>query len=92
MSKIVKTEEIDLLFGNILEIINTVSVDGNVISKNVKHQRVEKDNVVKDITEFEFKQERSLNLELEIEEKQKELYKLKEELEKENKKESKDNK
>lgn len=78
MQKMTKTEEISLVFGNILEVRNVVKIGQNIISETVKHQKVDKDNKVFDITENEFLQEKSINLELEIEEKQKELYKIKE--------------
>lgn len=78
MQKMTKTEEISLVFGNILEVRNIVKIGQNIISETVKHQKVDKDNKVFDITENEFLQEKSINLELEIEEKQKELYKIKE--------------
>lgn len=78
--KITKTEEITLLFENILEVKSIIKSGDNILSENIKHQKINKDNKIIDLTEQEFLNERSLNLEIEIEEKQKELYKIKEKL------------
>lgn len=78
--KIIKTEEITLLFENILEVKSIIKSGDNILSENIKHQKINKDNKIIDLTEQEFLNERSLNLEIEIEEKQKELYKIKEKL------------
>jgi hypothetical protein len=85
---IVKTEEITLLFDNILEVRSIIKSGDNVLSENVKHQKINNDNKVVDLTEQEFLNEKTLNLEIEIEEKQKELYKVKEKLESLNKKDN----
>ena len=85
---IVKTEEITLLFDNILEVRSIIKSGDNVLSENVKHQKINNDNKVVDLTEQEFLNEKTLNLEIEIEEKQKELYKIKEKLESLNKKDN----
>ena len=78
---ITKTEEITLLFDNVLEVKSVIKSGDNVLSENIKHQKINKDNKIVDLTEQEFLNEKTLNLEIEIEEKQKELYKLKEKLE-----------
>ena len=78
--KITKIEEITLLFDNVLEVHSLIKSGDNILSENIKHQKIEKDNRIIDLTEQEFLNEKTLNLELEIEEKQKELYKLKEKL------------
>ena len=85
---IVKTEEITLLFDNVLEVRSIIKSGDNVLSENVKHQKINNDNKVVDLTEQEFLNEKTLNLEIEIEEKQKELYKIKEKLESLNKKDN----
>ena len=78
--KITKIEEITLLFDNVLEVHSLIKSGDNVLSETTKHQKIEKDNKIVDLTEQEFLNEKTLNLEVEIEEKQKELYKLKEKL------------
>ena len=78
--KITKIEEITLLFDNVLEVHSLIKSGDNILSENIKHQKIEKDNRIIDLNEQEFLNEKTLNLELEIEEKQKELYKLKEKL------------
>ena len=78
---IVKTEEITLLFDNVLEVRSIIKSGDNVLSENIKHQKIDKDNKIIDLSEQDFLNEKTLNLEIEIEEKQKELYKLKEKLE-----------
>lgn len=78
---IVKTEEITLLFDNILEIRSIIKSGDSILSENIKHQKIDKDNKIIDLSEQDFLNEKTLNLEIEIEEKQKELYKLKEKLE-----------
>lgn len=85
---IIKTEEITLLFDNVLEVKSVIKSGDNILSENIKHQKINQDNKIVDLTEKEFLNERSLNLEIEIEEKQKELYKLKEKLEEFSKKEN----
>ena len=85
---IVKTEEITLLFDNVLEVRSIIKSGDNVLSENVKHQKINNDNKVVDLTEQEFLNEKTLNLEIEIEEKQKELYKIKEKIESLNKKDN----
>ena len=77
---IVKTEEITLLFENILEVRSVIKSGDNILSENIKHQKIDKDNKIIDLTEQEYLNEKTLNLEVEIEEKQKELYKVKEKL------------
>lgn len=84
---IVKTEEITLLFDNVLEVRSIIKSGDNILSENIKHQKIDKDNKIIDLSEQEFLNEKTLNLEIEIEEKQKELYKLKEKLEEISKKE-----
>lgn len=79
--KIIKTEEITLLFDNVLEVRSLIKSGDNVLSENIKHQKINSDNKIVDLTEQEFLNEKTLNLEIEIEEKQKELYKLKEKIE-----------
>ena len=78
---IVKTEEITLLFDNVLEVRSIIKSGDSILSENVKHQKIDKDNKIIDLSEQDFLNEKTLNLEIEIEEKQKELYKLKEKLE-----------
>ena len=77
---ITKTEEIILLFENILEVRSVIKSGDNILSENIKHQKIDKDNKIIDLTEQEYLNEKTLNLEVEIEEKQKELYKVKEKL------------
>ena len=77
---IVKIEEITLLFENILEVRSVIKSGDNILSENIKHQKIDKDNKIIDLTEQEYLNEKTLNLEVEIEEKQKELYKVKEKL------------
>lgn len=77
---ITKTEEITLLFENILEVRSVIKSGDNILSENIKHQKIDKDNKIIDLTEQEYLNEKTLNLEVEIEEKQKELYKIKEKL------------
>jgi hypothetical protein len=77
---ITKTEEITLLFENILEVRSVIKSGDNILSENIKHQKIDKDNKIVDLTEQEYLNEKTLNLEVEIEEKQKELYKIKEKL------------
>lgn len=79
--KIVKIEEITLLFDNILEVHSLIKSGDNILSENIKHQKIDKDNKIIDLTEKEYLNEKTLNLEIEIEEKQKELYKMKEKME-----------
>lgn len=78
---IVKTEEITLLFDNVLEVRSIIKSGDSILSENIKHQKIDKDNKIIDLSEQDFLNEKTLNLEIEIEEKQKELYKLKEKLE-----------
>lgn len=78
---IVKTEEITLLFDNVLEVRSIIKSGDSILSENIKHQKIDKDNKIIDLSEEDFLKEKTLNLEIEIEEKQKELYKLKEKLE-----------
>ena len=78
--KITKIEEITLLFDNILEVHSLIKSGDNILSENIKHQKIDKDNKIIDLTEQEYLNEKTLNLEVEIEEKQKELYKVKEKL------------
>ena len=59
---IVKTEEITLLFDNILEVRSIIKSGDNVLSENVKHQKINNDNKVVDLTEQEFLNEKTLNL------------------------------
>lgn len=78
--KITKIEEITLLFDNVLEVHSLIKSGDNILSENIKHQKIDKDNKIIDLTEQEFLNEKTLNLEVEIEQKQKELYKVKEKL------------
>ena len=48
--KITKIEEITLLFDNVLEVHSLIKSGDNILSENIKHQKIEKDNRIIDLT------------------------------------------
>ena len=46
---IVKTEEITLLFDNVLEVRSIIKSGDSILSENIKHQKIDKDNKIIDL-------------------------------------------